>query len=107
MPIINSISAEDKAQDLGVLCSKAVTIPAADFDKTLNQIDSSLFSGEEVFTFITIMDSPTVTYDVELEYIDGKSSIVTWPAWTPILVRAKRILSANTTATIISVLAGQ
>ncbi len=104
---VNSISGFDKSPDLGIIFAKAITIETADFDKYLNEIDPTLFAGEEIFALITILDDPSITYDVALEYIDGSTNVVTWMAWTPMLIRARKILSAGTTATKITVLGGQ
>ena len=104
---LRSISPEDLARDIGITFSKPVTIAAADYDKYLGEINNTLFKGEEVFGWLLILDDPSATYALNLELVDGTETTIAYPAWTLLPVRAKKILSAGTTATSVTVLAGQ
>ena len=85
------------------------TIVAADFDKYLDEINSTFFDSQEVFTYITLVDAGTNTATVVVELVnrDGVANqTLTMRIGETNFCRGKRIMTGTDATAVLNVGAG-
>lgn len=113
----NSVSPGAQSREIGVIFTKGMTITAAQFDLDMGAVadaqglvtpdGSPLFVKDELFGAFMIVSPAVTTYTIRILLRDGTSVLKTYPNWTWIPMMGQQIQAAGTSATLVSIIAGQ
>ena len=103
----NTLAPQAQSNEIGVVFPKGYTILAADFDKNLGEIFPSLFKKNELWGAFMVSDSVITVYTVVITLKSGIDVPLVVPPWTWIPVQGLKVVTAATTASSITILAGQ